>query len=879
MVFVVDDPGTQTSTVSECDEENNFQDSGFWLNRGPQVDIGPSPEVSMPDATAVLAATATDDGLPLGADLSIAWYWLTDSGDFIQTIFSDPHSLRPTVTFPRAGQYRLMLQVSDSRLAAQRSLTVVVHPANEAPVVSAGADQVLALPADTLTLAGSASDDGRPAGSSLEVVWTAVSGPGPVTFANPASPATTATLTTVGTYVLRLTASDGALTTSDDVEVELEPANQAPVVDAGRDARVLALVVPLTGSVTDDGKPRGGTLVSNWTAVSGPGPVAFADASAPTTVATCSAPGTYVLRLSASDGELTATDEVTIVANPGNEPPFVEAGPSQAVTSRRTVLEGTVRDDGLPADSTVAILWSQVSGPAPAALATPAASESAVLFDAEGAYVFRLQASDGDLASEDLVAVEVRFVNLAPTVEAGADAEITLPASSLLLQGSVSDDGLPLGGMLTQSWALVSGPAGVVIDQPQATETLVHFVEPGIYVLRLRGSDGTLRCDDTVTIVVRGTPPSGAAPVASLSVPSSGARLTIPTEVVGTATSDTLAGWQLQRRLRGDSEWVRFASGTEAVSDGPLGILDPTQLLNGIHEVRLQVTDSSGRIARATVVVVVRDQVKVGHFTVSFVDLEVPVAGVPLRVTRTYDSRDKTRGDFGVGWRLDVSNVRVQPAATLGLAWYGTASAGAFPTYCIQPTAPPIVTLTFPDGRVEEFEMRLSKECQPMAPIPATQVSFVRAGATLGRLELIGSADVEIVGSWPGPMQLFGSEYSLLDPAAYRYTAPDGRIFVVDRATGLRSLTDTAGNVLTVTFAGITASHPSVPGSSLGISFTRDTEGRITRVTDPSNHVLEYEYDAAGDLVSVTDREENETTFTYLEDPAHHLLEIHDPLG
>ena len=119
-------------------------------------------------------------------------------------------------------------------------------------------------------------------------------------------------------------------------------------------------------------------------------------------------------------------------------------------------------------------------------------------------------------------------------------------------------------------------------------------------------------------------------------------------------------------------------------------------LLNGLHEVRLSATDNGGRTDRATTVVVVKENLKVGHFTVSFVDLEVPVAGQPIRVTRTYDSRDKRRGDFGHGWRLDVSNVRVQTAATLGLAWYGTASPGAFPTYCLQPTAPPVVTLTLP---------------------------------------------------------------------------------------------------------------------------------------------------------------------------------------
>jgi RHS repeat-associated protein len=50
-------------------------------------------------------------------------------------------------------------------------------------------------------------------------------------------------------------------------------------------------------------------------------------------------------------------------------------------------------------------------------------------------------------------------------------------------------------------------------------------------------------------------------------------------------------------------------------------------------------------------------------------------------------------------------------------------------------------------------------------------------------------------------------------------------------------------------------------------------------VTDPDGNHLDYAYDPNGDLVSVKDREEKETTFTYFATPAHLLDEIRDPLG
>jgi hypothetical protein len=95
--------------------------------------------------------------------------------------------------------------------------------------------------------------------------------------------------------------------------------NRPPLANAGSD---LVFQLPdsatLSGSVTDDGLPNPpGGLTTTWSTVSGPGTVTFADNSAPSTTASISAPGTYVLRLTADDSELTDTDEITVQAQPG----------------------------------------------------------------------------------------------------------------------------------------------------------------------------------------------------------------------------------------------------------------------------------------------------------------------------------------------------------------------------------------------------------------------------------------------------------------------------------------------------------------------------------------------------------------------------------
>jgi CubicO group peptidase (beta-lactamase class C family) len=93
---------------------------------------------------------------------------------------------------------------------------------NTAPSVSAGADQTATLPNATVSLSGSATDDG-PA-SSLTYQWTATPATG-VTFSAATAAATSATFTTAGAYTLTLTVGDGTLTGTDTVAVTV---NDAP---------------------------------------------------------------------------------------------------------------------------------------------------------------------------------------------------------------------------------------------------------------------------------------------------------------------------------------------------------------------------------------------------------------------------------------------------------------------------------------------------------------------------------------------------------------------------------------------------------------------------------------------------------------------------
>src|SRR6185369_6444328 len=231
-------------------------------------------------------------------------------------------------------------------LITDDDVVVTVNPSagNQPPTVSAGANQSIQIE-QTATLNGTATDDGLPAGSTLAITWSVVSGPGQVVFGNTHQAQTTATFSTPGTYVLRLTAFDTEITRFADVTIVVKPTNHAPVVNAGPDLAItLPATATLNGSVTDDGLPTGGTLSVLWSVVSGPAQAGFNPLNRAASIVTFNTPGTYVLRLTANDSGLSTSDDVTVVVNPAAPPADVNINsPADGSTiTNRTSFIGSV---------------------------------------------------------------------------------------------------------------------------------------------------------------------------------------------------------------------------------------------------------------------------------------------------------------------------------------------------------------------------------------------------------------------------------------------------------------------------------------------------------------------------------------------------------
>ena len=260
-----------------------------------------------------------------------------------------------------------------------------------------------------------------------------------------------------------------------------------------------------------------------------------------------------------------------------------------------------------------------------------------------------------------------------------------------------------------------------------------------------------------------------------------------------------------------------------------------------------------------------RRQFKPGRYTTAITDHEVGLAGLPLQVVRSYDSFDKTRGDFGVGWNVDLADFRVAVSAPLGLKGW-TASSGScglmFCNIVYSSTVPHYVTVVWPDGHQEMFDLKPT-EGSTFFPGLSNAVFVPHPGtATTSTLEVAGDNSLFFNNDGNANGGAFGSD-GIFDPTTFKLTDRSGVQYLIDRTGGLQKITDPTGNNLTVTHDGLISSQ----GSDQSISYKRDDLDRITKITSPEGQ-SSYTYED-GNLKTVTDPAGHQVTYTY--GPNHNL--------
>ncbi len=356
---------------------------------------------------------------------------------------------------------------------------------NMPPVLNAGTNQSITFPATT-TLSGNATDDGLPAGSSIHLSWSKVSGPGTVSF-NPADGtgtnlASTATFSAPGAYVLNFTGDDGDRTNSSSVVVVVNASPEIQDIVWCEDSLpygATAYAEPEPWSwISSNPPPYAGIKAHQSSIYSGLHQHYFGGALPPISLQASNLLYAYVYIDPANPPlEVMLQWHATDTTGWYDHRAYWSAGPNY--------MWAGVRVGDLPTAGT----WTR--------LEIDAGSVGLSGRDIDGV-AFSLY---GGRATWDHAGVVKFATNNVPTVTAGADIGVSI-SEAATLQGFASDDGLPAMPGLAATWSQISGPGTATFGNLHATNTTVTFDVAGEYVLRLIADDSELSAFDEVNVTV-----------------------------------------------------------------------------------------------------------------------------------------------------------------------------------------------------------------------------------------------------------------------------------------------------------------------------------------------------------------------------------------
>jgi DUF1680 family protein len=169
-----------------------------------------------------------------------------------------------TTTFDEVTTTKLRLEMDSAEDASTGIIEWKVYDSGNSPTfpprVEAGRDRIVVLGGKTYLTAETRSLDVDPEASrsaaGSQLTWSKESGPGSVTFANASNSETTATFSAVGDYVLKLTAKEGELSSSDTLRVK---------VDAPPPAKPLGVVYTTRYKIDSPlWNARAKSLITSW---------------------------------------------------------------------------------------------------------------------------------------------------------------------------------------------------------------------------------------------------------------------------------------------------------------------------------------------------------------------------------------------------------------------------------------------------------------------------------------------------------------------------------------------------------------------------------------------------------------------------------------
>jgi len=387
-------------------------------------------------------------------------------------------------------------------------------------IISSPGVEPVTLPAATQTLHLSASTTQTGVGTPV-LAWSKTSGPGTVTFSDPASPNPEASFTAPGTYVLRLTASMDSSYAIAERTVIVQPPPDLGLRQGENDYQHTATFIRGDGSNTTWNSGARNQMLVGYNSTGAmrallgydlsPVPADFAVRSARLELWTAPEPGigtvgaltVYPLNATPTEGSGNSTSDRNVGAatgatwirrsnaaenlnwsNPGGDFSNTElaSAPGYAAT--------TTAQDQLAFTSTADF-------PATIEAARLSASPLSLIIatsNTSGTHFTRIHSDDSTDTSRRPLLVLGFSANPLPDISPGAAPEATVGITANLTGAATN--------ATTTLWEKISGPGNVIFAAASSATTTATFDRAGSYLLRLSASNsnGTSSRDITVTV-------------------------------------------------------------------------------------------------------------------------------------------------------------------------------------------------------------------------------------------------------------------------------------------------------------------------------------------------------------------------------------------
>ena len=502
------------------------------------TDVNEAPSFATTTATRTLAEN-TASGTNIGAVVAATdvdaddtlTYTLggTDASSFSIVSTSGQLQTKSALDHETKDSYTVTVSVSDSTLSDSITVTISVTDVNDAPVFTEGDTATRSVAENTLASRNigavfAATDQDVPANT---LSWT-LGGTDASSFSIVSTSGQLQTKSaldheTKDAYSVTVSVSDGTLTDSITVTINVTDVNEAPSFATITTTRAVAentaantnIGAVVAATDPDDGNTLtytlGGTDASSFSIVSASGQLQTKSALDHETK------DSYTVTVTASDTGLTDSIAVTINVTDINEAPVLTEG----ATATRSVAENTASgtnigavfaatDVDVPADT---LTWT-LGGTDAASFGIVSTTgqlrtKSALDHETKGSYTVTVSVSDGTLSDSITVTISVTDVNDAPVFTDGATAtrsvaENTAANTNIGTAVAATDQDVPantltytLGGTDAASFRIV-GTSG----QLQTRTALDHETKDS-YSVTVSVSDGNSGSDSiTVTISV-----------------------------------------------------------------------------------------------------------------------------------------------------------------------------------------------------------------------------------------------------------------------------------------------------------------------------------------------------------------------------------------